>query len=101
MLYITDILVDKLLSMESGSYIADYGEAEKRTLLEYLQKFDASMFTSEPVVDAFSNEVVAEADNGYTDGTYRWYKSEVYYFEKYNLRLNADFVDYVMNKSTV
>lgn len=95
MLYITDVLVDKLLETENN-YTSNYNENEKKKLLEYLKKFKASMFTSAPVVDVFTGSVVADADNGYSDGRYTWYKSEVYYFEKYNLKLNDNFVRYVL-----
>lgn len=96
MLYITDILVDKLLATGNNSYSSDYGETEKNKIVDYLKKFKASLFTSDPVVDIFTGAVVADADNGYTDGRYTWFKSEVYYFEKYNLKLNKDFIEYVL-----
>lgn len=99
MQFITDILVEKLSEMKNGGYTLDYSESEKETILKYLKKFEASYFTSEPVVDVFSNTIVADADNGYTDGKYTWYKSEVYYFEKYNLKLNNDFIEYVKKAS--
>ena len=55
-------------------------------------------FTSAPVIDIFTDKEVKSADNGYSDSEYIWRESEIYYFEKYNLKLNDDFIKYVLNK---
>lgn len=97
--YITDILTNKIAGMAIDDIRSDYAEAEKNKILGYLKRFDAVAFTSQPVVDAFTGQKVAAADNGYTDGVYTWYKSEMYYFEQYNLKLRKDFIDYVLKAS--
>ena len=63
-----------------------------------MKSFSPSLFTSAPVIDVFTDEEVTTADNGYSDGEYTWYESEIYHFDKYNLKLNDDFIEYVLNK---
>lgn len=99
MKYITDIMVSDLANMAIKSARADYSDAEKKRVMDYFDKFDASLFTSAPVIDVFTGKQVADADNGYSDGEYTWYQSEIYYFEHYGLKLRKDFVDHVMKAS--
>lgn len=68
---------------------------DKYKILEYLKRFDDWAFTSQPVYDIYSGEKVSDADNAKTDGVYTWYQSEIYYFEKYNLHLNDEFIHYI------
>lgn len=67
----------------------------KEKILAYLKKFDDWAFTSMPVYDIYTGEKVEDADNAKTDGTYIWYCSEIYHFEKYNLKLNKEFIKYL------
>ncbi len=67
----------------------------KDVILRYLKKFDDCAFTSQPVYDVGTGEMVSDADNGKTDGVYTWYHSEIYYFEKYNIKLKSDFIQYL------
>lgn len=36
---------------------------------------------------------------GFNDGVYCWSNLEIYHFEKYNLKLNDDFIEYVLNRN--
>ena len=72
---------------------------EKQKISEYLKSFPLSAYTSEPVYDKFTGDMVREADNARSDGVYTWYESEIYHFDKYNLKLDDEFVDYVLNKT--
>ena len=49
-------------------------------------------------IDKIKNNVVNDSDNAFYDGEYTWYTPEIYYFEKYNLKLNDDFIEYVLSK---
>lgn len=71
---------------------------EKEKILAYMKQFPCSAFTSEPVFDRYTGDKVVEADNQRTDGEYIWYESWIYYFDKYNLKLNDDFIEYVLNR---
>ncbi|MGN1458594.1 MAG: hypothetical protein ACI4XP_11710, partial [Acutalibacteraceae bacterium] len=67
--------------------ISEKAIKHKDVILQYLKKFPYSAYTSQPVFDKFSGEEVFVADNAHTDGVYIWYESEIYHFEKYNLKL--------------
>lgn len=95
-MYITDVLVDKLSPNNQQGLGVQYRAEEKERILSWLKRFEAWAFTSAPVVDVFTGETVADADNGYTDGKYTWYESEIYYFEKYNLKLRRDFIEHIV-----
>jgi hypothetical protein len=71
---------------------------EKEKILAYMKSGALSAFTSEPVHDRLTGEEVKEADNQRTDGEFIWYESWIYHFEKYNLKLNDDFIEYVLNR---
>ena len=58
----------------------------------YLNKFSPSVFTYEPLIDIFTEKKISDADNGYSDGEYEWYDSDIYYFEHYNLKIDENFV---------
>lgn len=91
------------------NYIANYTEGnfeqkeycfeDRKIILSYLKKFSPSLFTSEPFVDVFSGKTIRDADNGYSDGEYVWYDSDIYYFEHYNLKLDEAFIDYVLKNN--
>lgn len=70
----------------------------KEKILAYLKRFPECAFTSAPVKDAFTGNVVYDANNARTDGVFQWSESEIYHFEKYNLKLNNNFIEYVLNR---
>lgn len=73
----------------------------KKDILEYLQSFEDCAFTSEPVRDIITNEIVRDADNAKTDGKFTWYWSEIYHFEKYNIRLKDEFIKHVLYSKNI
>lgn len=70
----------------------------KEKILGYMKKFDPCAFTTQPVYDRITGEKVVKADNEHSDGEYSWYESDIYHFEKYNLKLNDDFIQHVLSK---
>ncbi len=70
----------------------------KDDILKYMKSFDKTAFTSAPVVDAFTGEKFEEANDARSDGVYTWYESQIYHFEKYNLKLNDDFIQHVLSR---
>ncbi len=38
-------------------------------------------FSTQPIIDRLSDKKVVDAENEYSDGTYSWYDTEIYYFE--------------------
>lgn len=75
-----------------------YTKNEKTALLQYMKAYSPCAFTSQPVKDVFSGKIVADANNARSDGEYRWYESEIYHFEKYNLKLSDEFIRHVLSK---
>ncbi len=59
---------------------------------------EPSAYTSQPIIDRFTNRELDEINNAFLDGIYTWYATEIYHFEKYNLKLNDEFIEYVLNK---
>ncbi len=90
---IKELKHDELLNVTSENAISN-----KDIILSYMKGFSECAFTSAPVKDAFTGEVVYDANNARTDGIYQWYESEIYHFEKYNLKLNEDFIQHVLNR---
>lgn len=73
---------------------------EKEKVLSYLKSFSTpSAYTSQPAVDIVTNDKICDADNAFSDNEYTWYTSWIYHFEKYNLKLNDDFIEYVLSHS--
>lgn len=87
-----------MTALEFKESIAEYTEFEKSALLQYMKSHEPCAFTSQPVEDVLSGKIVLDADNARSDGLYRWYESEIYHLEKYNLRLNDDFIQHVLSQ---
>ena len=100
MKYLLKKPIRKMTEAEFKENTAYYTENEKALLLQYMKSFSPCAFTSEPVRDIFSGKIVVDADNARSDGEYRWCESEIYHFEKYNLKINDDFVHHVLSRKT-
>lgn len=50
--------------------------------------------------DYISGESLDESVKCYSDGNYSWTNEEVYHFKKYDLKLNDDFIAYVLNQTS-
>lgn len=88
--------------MDNDEFIKNISKNEilnKETVLNYLKQSPEYAFTSEPVKDYYTGEIVYDANNARSDGEYIWYESEIYHFEKYNLKLNDDFIEHVLKHS--
>ncbi|MEE0265274.1 MAG: hypothetical protein UD936_06560 [Acutalibacteraceae bacterium] len=85
-----DEITDNFLSSEIKN---------KSRILSYMKSFsEPSAYTSQPVIDRFTNQELNKINNAFSDGIYTWYADEIYHVEKYNLKLNDDFIEYVLNK---
>ena len=69
---------------------------QKGKILAYLKSRKASAVSPGFYRDVIDNKTIINSPKCYTDGTYLWRSDTIYYFEKYNLRLNQDFIDHVM-----
>lgn len=75
--------------------------AEKKTVLNYLKERGeeyAALTCS--AMDYISDKPINGASlKSFTDGEYLWSNEEIYHFEKYDLKLNDDFVKYVLEQT--
>ncbi len=94
----TGVIKEMELS-ELKKKVDNFPICSKETVLSYLKTYPECAFTSAPVKDFFTGKIVYDANNLRTDGIYRWSESEIYHFEKYNLKLNDDFIEYVLKRS--
>lgn len=77
------------------SAIGDKNE-NKDKILSYLNHFEQIVAITRPITDYISGEDKRESVYGYTDGGYWWTNEQVYHFEKYDMKLNDDFIKYVL-----
>lgn len=75
--------------------------SQKKMILAYFKKYsDEYTVVTRAAVDHLTGKNIAsESARSYYDGVYAWTNEEVYLFEKYDLKLNGDFIDYVLNKT--
>lgn len=67
-------------------------------IVQYMRSFEPECFSSAFVIDIVNGFDTQIDDTGFTDGEYTWYTSWIYHFEKYNLKLNDDFIAHVLSK---
>lgn len=70
---------------------------EKEHILKYLKSFVADCSAGMLLIDEITGEEIDSSVNGYEDGEYYWDTRHIYHFEKYNLKLNADFIQHVID----
>lgn len=75
-----------------GKYIP-----EKDKILKYLKSFSPDCAAGMCLVDEITGEEVGIGVEGYEDGVYYWDTREIYHFEKYNMELQNDFLEYVLS----
>lgn len=96
--YITDVLVEKLSLPDLKENTSKYEIPEKQHILNYLRKASKYAYTSAPVRDAFTKTELSIINDMYSDGEYYWAETEIYHFDRYNLQLNPEFIEYVIQK---
>lgn len=70
---------------------------EKGTVLRYLKKGKDDGVRCSGIYDFVKNEPQFDTIHLFTDGEYYWDSEEIYHFEKYNIELNEEFVQRVLN----
>lgn len=85
-----------LPSIKDG--ISDFAIKNKERILRYLKSGKTKFISPSAIVDIFTGKTVNIELCIYTDGAYAWSSETMYYFEKYNLKLNQDFIDFVLSK---
>ena len=78
----------------------DFLLPEKEKVLSFFEKYKDEYIA----VTCFATNHITGKPIGnssilsYNDGVYCWTNEEIYLFDKYNLKLNDDFIQYVLNK---
>ncbi len=85
------------ISIKSGiNHLCD----EKTKILDYFRKHSTPDIVLACGMTDFitGEEFHKESIKTFNDGVYCWSNLEIYHFEKYNLKLNSDFIEYVLNR---
>ncbi len=98
MKYIFDFDIDEISTKDLKANISSDEILHKDKILAYLRSFSPIAYSSEPVVDKLDGTKTKYIDNLRQDDNFRWSESEIYHFEKYDLKLNDDFVHHVLSK---
>ncbi len=67
-------------------------------IISYLRSGRKTYAAAGRATDFFTGELIPGERCGMTDGEYSWVSSLAYYVEKYNVRLDKEFEDKVLNK---
>ena len=71
---------------------------EKDKIVRYMKSFKPNSAAPGSAIDVFTGERISVPLTCSDDGKYIWRSDILYYFEKYNLKLLDEFVDYVTAK---
>ena len=72
--------------------------SNKSKILEYLNGFDPVAVRCSHIYDHVADQRTNLSTFIYSDDVYKWNSSEIYHFEKYDMELDKDFIEYVMSK---
>ena len=70
---------------------------EKDRILQFLKNGTYNGVRCSSIYDYIKNEPTFKNINLYTDGVYEWDDEEIYHFEKYNMKLEDEFIKYVLS----
>lgn len=66
--------------------------SDKQKVLNYLSSFKPDCVAAGKVYDCVKGEFTDITIEGYEDGEYYWETTQIYYFDKYDIKLDDDFV---------
>ena len=78
--------------------IQENAHENKDVILAYLKSFEPIAYAPGVMRDAINGNRIPGAMFCASDGEYEWQTEEIYYFEKYNIKLNEDFIAHVLSK---
>lgn len=90
--------IEKMSIEQFHSSISNFPNEHKDRILAFMRKAPTVAYTSLPVYDRLTGEEAFPADNAHSDGEYTWYESWIYHFEKYNIKLNDDFIQHALSR---
>lgn len=96
---ILDFDIDSLTAGTLSEHCTIHPINGKSGIISYMKSGRKEWFTTDYVEDIVTGQETDIPDTGFTDGEYLWYAAEIYHFEKYNLKLNDNFIAHVLNKT--
>lgn len=97
MKYMIDYDIDELTVSEFKQHCSEE-ITDKTAICNYCKSFKPYCYTTESFSDKVTGKTVKDGYAGYFDGEYEWYDDWIYHFEKYNLKLNDDFIEHVLSR---
>ena len=83
----------------SSFSIYPYDSKTKKILIDYMRSIEVSS-AGGYVEDVFKEDTETSIPNvGYEDEKFFWSEQGIYFIEKYNLAVEKDFLEHVINKS--
>lgn len=70
--------------------------SNKNDILEYLKSGSDDGVLCSSVFDYVISRSTGDTVHCYTDGEYFWDDREIYHFEKYNMKLDDEFVNHIL-----
>lgn len=80
------------------SLTSDIQDKNKHFIVEYLKNGKHIAESPAKAVDLVTGESLGIPLSMQSDGKYWWRSDVAYYYEKYNIKLNDDFVKYVISQ---
>ena len=90
---------DKTSSKSILDNVSETVPEYKETVIKHLKFYKPSSIAPAIVYDLITGEKLDVTLYCSHDDFFYWRSDMIYYFEKYNLKLNDDFINYVLNKS--
>ena len=69
----------------------------KKKILEYLRNGRITAAAAGTANDIITGKTIDEPFCMFTDGVYAWRSDTIYYVDKYNLKLEDEFINHVLN----
>lgn len=86
------------IKLKAGLYKGDMN-SNKNIILEYFASIKPEFFTTVRVKDMVTDTIVEKFCNSrYSNDKYCWDETDIYHFEKYNMPLKQEFIEYVLSK---
>lgn len=99
MKYITDEEISEMKKNDLKCCFSVEPVPHKDKILSYMKNAPVVAATTALVTDYITKEQFYKANNPHSDGVFQWYEDEIYHFEKYNLKLNDEFIQHVLSNS--
>lgn len=80
------------------NFISFHSPAKNDILNYFKQNNVANATVICPATDYITGKTLNNLIECFDDGNYMWTSEEIYHFEKYDLKLNDEFIEYVINK---